>query len=76
MLLKNPTHRDEGYWWVKVPWSNKLQIVEVSYRTWDHTRDGDMFQIIDGDQFIDHDSIEWYNYNFIAKVKPPNVYDF
>ena len=70
MYLKNPTHEDEGYWWVKVPSLRDPFIIEVYYRTWDHTRDGDMYQIIDGDQIVDHDQKEWFEYDFIEKVKP------
>lgn len=73
MYLKNPTHEDEGYWWVTVPSLRSPFIVEVYYRTWDHTRDGDMFQIIDGEYVVDHDNKEWYNYNFIEKINPPRI---
>ncbi len=29
-----------------------------------------MYQIIDGDHIVDHDQKEWFEYDFIEKVKP------
>ena len=71
MYLKNPSEKDIGYWWVKVPSLKLPMVVEVAFRTWDHTRDGDMWIIIDGEQIVEFDNKEWFEYNFIEKINPP-----
>ena len=75
MYLNHPTKNDVGYWWVNHPSYKKLFIIELRWETWDHTRDGDRFEIHDGDEIIEFGNHEWYNYNFIKKVREPSVYD-
>lgn len=68
----NFTKEDVGYWWV-VYKDFGLSVVQVSFETWDHTRDGDRYVIYDFGEEIPEK--EWFKYRFIKKIKPPNVYE-
>lgn len=59
----------EGYYWVVYKDFNTPYIVELRFKSWDHTNDGDRWVIWEGDTEIpEHD---FYKYHFISYIKEP-----
>lgn len=59
----------EGYYWVSYKDWIKPYIVEIKFLSWDHTRDGDRWALMEGDTEIPPE--EWFKYSFIEKISAP-----
>ncbi len=63
------THNDCGYWWAIYKDFGEPIIVQVSFETWDNTRDGDRFAVFDFGEEVPEN--EWFKYRFLKKIEPP-----